>query len=165
MTGRAQTERRIQVGFDGVLFLFMAGAFLTAAFSDWKFYSALMPMIFSGFGAVVSGYIFARDLRAFLKDQQFASTGPMESAEEGTVEMIPTMLIFFGWVAYFYISVLLIGFIPTIPMAVFIFMFFVGGSSWRKSLVTSVCLIALIYLVYQEIIHVPWYRPLFFDVF
>lgn len=158
-----ETETRIQLGFSTVIFLVMLGAFLYALQSDWRFYSALMPMVFSGFGMVATGIVLLRDFRK-AKASGALSLAPADP-EDRVADMLPTMGKFFLWLAGFYVGVLLIGFLPTIPLAIIAYMRLIGGMDWRPSILTAGSVVVLIYLVYQELIHIAWYQPVFLDVF
>ena len=157
-----ETETRLQLGFSAVLFLVLLFAFVWATRSGWRFYSALMPMVFSGFGTLVAGIVLIRDYRRAKTERGIQ--GPMDP-EDRVSDMLPTMAKFFVWLGLFYVGVLLIGFLPTIPLAIVGYMRAIGGMRWRPTVLTAASVVVLIYLVYQELIHIAWYQPLFLDVF
>jgi hypothetical protein len=160
-----ETERKTQLAFTAFIFLGLLTFFLYAAFAGWRFYTALMPLVFSGIGTVLAGVVLIRDILRYRHDQAAADSASQPGDDEGVVAMLPTMLIFIGWLIAFYVSVLVVGFLPTIPVAIALYMRFVGATSWLKSIVTALIVVGLIYLVYEEVIHVAWYVPLVSGLF
>lgn len=63
---------------------------------------------------------------------------------------------FFGWFVAFLVCMALIGMIPTIPLMIVAFMRIEGRESWRLSLILAVCVTALVYGIFEQIIHIPW---------
>ena len=159
-----EIERKAQLAFTGFIFLLLLMFFLYATLSGWRFYTALMPMVFSGIGTLLSGFVLIRDIQRYRQEQAAAGALP-EPEDEGVVAMLPTMFIFIGWLIAFYVSVLVVGFLPTIPVAIALYMRLVGGFSWLKSIVTALIVVGLIYLVYEKVIHVAWYVPLVSELF
>ena len=119
-----ETETRLQLGFSAFLFLVLLFSFVWALQSGWRFYSALMPMVFSGFGTLVAGIVLIRDYRRAKTEQGIR--GPTDP-EDRVSDMLPTMVKFFAWLGLFYVGVLLIGFLPTIPLAIVGYMRVIGG--------------------------------------
>ncbi|WP_027211070.1 tripartite tricarboxylate transporter permease [Burkholderia sp. WSM2232] len=63
---------------------------------------------------------------------------------------------FFGWFVAFLACMSLIGMIPTVPIIIVAYMRIEGRESWRLSLILAACVTALIYGVFDQIIHIPW---------
>ncbi|WP_025596487.1 tripartite tricarboxylate transporter permease [Burkholderia sp. WSM2230] len=63
---------------------------------------------------------------------------------------------FFGWFIAFLVCMSLIGMIPTVPLIIVAYMRIEGRESWRLSLILAACVTALIYGVFDQIIHIPW---------
>lgn len=63
---------------------------------------------------------------------------------------------FFGWFIAFLACMALIGMIPTVPVMMIAFMRIEGRERWGLCLTLAVCVTALIYLVFDQIIHIPW---------
>ncbi|MEM5450065.1 tripartite tricarboxylate transporter permease [Paraburkholderia guartelaensis] len=68
---------------------------------------------------------------------------------------------FFGWFVAFLVCMSLIGMIPTVPIMIVAFMRVEGGEPWKLSLILAACVTALIYGVFDRIIHIPWPSSLF----
>ncbi|HEX7936145.1 MAG TPA: tripartite tricarboxylate transporter permease [Paraburkholderia sp.] len=63
---------------------------------------------------------------------------------------------FFGWFVGFLVCMSVIGMIPTVPIVIVAFMRIEGREPWRLSLILAACVTALIYGVFDQIIHIPW---------
>ncbi len=63
---------------------------------------------------------------------------------------------FFGWFLAFLACMSLIGMIPTVPLMIVAFMRIEGRESWRLSLILALCVTGLLYVIFQQIIHIPW---------
>lgn len=68
---------------------------------------------------------------------------------------------FFGWFAGFLVCMSIIGMIPTVPIVMVAFMRIEGRESWKLSLILAACVTALIYGIFDQIIHIPWPSSLF----
>ncbi|WP_118178423.1 tripartite tricarboxylate transporter permease [Paraburkholderia phosphatilytica] len=77
-------------------------------------------------------------------------------------EKLPNQLVllralrFFGWFVAFLVSMGVIGMIPTVPLIIVAFMRVEGRESWRLSLILAFCVTAFIFVVFNQIIHIPW---------
>jgi hypothetical protein len=63
---------------------------------------------------------------------------------------------FFGWFLAFLGCMSVIGMIPTVPLMIVAFMRIEGRERWRLSLIVAVCVTALVYVIFDQIIHIPW---------
>ena len=63
---------------------------------------------------------------------------------------------FFGWFLAFLTCMGLIGMIPTVPLMIVAFMRIEGRESWRLSVILALCVTAILYVIFQQIIHIPW---------
>ncbi len=68
---------------------------------------------------------------------------------------------FFGWFVAFLVCMSLIGMIPTVPIVIVAYMRLEGRESWKLSLTLAACVTALIYGVFDQMIHIPWPSSLF----
>ena len=64
--------------------------------------------------------------------------------------------IFFGWLAGFMASMAVIGLIPTVPMFVIAFMRTENSEPWKLVLPQAVGLTLFIYIVFDQLLSVPW---------
>ncbi|SAK88301.1 Tripartite tricarboxylate transporter TctA family protein [Caballeronia pedi] len=63
---------------------------------------------------------------------------------------------FFGWFLAFLACMSVIGMIPTVPLMIVAYMRIEGREPWRLSVILAVCVTAFLYLVFDQIIHIPW---------
>ncbi|WP_321798317.1 tripartite tricarboxylate transporter permease [Caballeronia sp. J97] len=63
---------------------------------------------------------------------------------------------FLGWFVAFLACMAVIGMLPTVPLMIVAYMRIEGRESWRLSVILAVCVTAFLYLVFDQIIHIPW---------
>jgi len=83
----------------------------------------------------------------------------VESAHDATVPTRTVVLrgaLFFGWLLGFLGSMALLGLIPTVPLLIISFMRLEGREPWRLSMLLALSATAVIYLVFERILHVAW---------
>ncbi|SDK25855.1 tripartite tricarboxylate transporter permease [Aliiruegeria lutimaris] len=67
---------------------------------------------------------------------------------------------FFGWFLAFLLLLSIIGLLPTIPVIIIAYMRLEGRESWLLSTVYALAVLALIYGVFDHVLHVDWPRPI-----
>jgi hypothetical protein len=65
-------------------------------------------------------------------------------------------LIFFGWMVAFLGSMAVIGLIPTVPIFVIAYMRLEGPEKWRHAAIMAVIMMTLIYVVFDQLLAIPW---------
>jgi TctA family transporter len=65
-------------------------------------------------------------------------------------------LLFFGWMAAFAASMALIGLIPTAPIFIICFMRLEGREPWRIVIPMATAVVLLIYVVFDQLLAIPW---------
>jgi TctA family transporter len=75
---------------------------------------------------------------------------------EGTGFILMRGAIFFGWFVAFLALMATIGLIPTVPIIIIAFMKIEGREPWPLTLIYAACVTVFVYLVFDQIIHVPW---------
>jgi hypothetical protein len=73
--------------------------------------------------------------------------------------------VFFGWLAAFMASMACIGLIPTVPIFVVGYMRLEGREPWRLVLPQAICLALFIYVVFDQLLAIPWPQTLLGNVF
>jgi hypothetical protein len=68
--------------------------------------------------------------------------------------------VFFGWLAAFMASMACIGLIPTVPIFVIGYMRLEGREPWRLVLPQAIGLAAFIYVVFDQLLAIPWPQTL-----
>lgn len=66
--------------------------------------------------------------------------------------------IFFAWLVFFIVSMALVGIFVTIPLFVIGYMRSEAKERWSLVLPKAVILTLFIYLVFDQILHIPWPR-------
>jgi TctA family transporter len=64
--------------------------------------------------------------------------------------------LFFGWMAGFAACMALIGLIPTVPIFITAFMRLEGREPWRIVIPMAASVVALIYVVFDQLLAIPW---------
>jgi TctA family transporter len=64
--------------------------------------------------------------------------------------------LFFGWMAGFAACMALIGLIPTVPVFITAFMRLEGREPWKIVIPMATCVVALIYVVFDQLLAIPW---------
>jgi len=65
-------------------------------------------------------------------------------------------LLFFGWMVAFLCSMAVIGLIPTVPLFIIAYMRLEGPEPWRHVVPMAAMMVTLIYVVFDQILSVPW---------
>jgi TctA family transporter len=73
-------------------------------------------------------------------------------------------MIFFGWLIAFMASMATIGLIPTVPLFVIAFMRIEGRESWRLVLPQAIFLTLFIYVMFDQLLTIPWPPTLLGDL-
>jgi TctA family transporter len=73
--------------------------------------------------------------------------------------------VFFGWLAAFMASMACIGLIPTVPIFVIGYMRLEGREPWRLVLPQAISLTLFIYVVFDQLLAIPWPQTLLGNVF
>jgi len=64
--------------------------------------------------------------------------------------------LFFGWMVAFLCSMAVIGLIPTVPIFVIAYMRLEGPEQWRHVLLMAAIMVTLIYVVFDQLLSIPW---------
>ncbi|MDR5759175.1 tripartite tricarboxylate transporter permease [Caballeronia sp. LZ035] len=63
---------------------------------------------------------------------------------------------FFSWFLAFLACMSVIGMLPTVPLMIVAYMRIEGRESWKLSLILAVCVTVFLYIVFDQILHIPW---------
>jgi hypothetical protein len=64
--------------------------------------------------------------------------------------------VFFGWMVAFLCSMATIGLLPTVPVFVIAYMRLEGPEKWQLAIVTAAIMTTLIYVVFDQLLSLPW---------
>src|SRR6202451_1071665 len=145
-----------------LLCLFIA---MLAASLDWSFAARIIPTIV-GTGAILfcslslindvfglherEGGVFAA------KSQKIHMDIASKTAHLPTKVILTRGFLFFGWMAGFAACMALIGLIPTVPIFIIAFMRLEGREPWRIVIPMAASVVALIYVVFDQLLAIPW---------
>jgi putative tricarboxylic transport membrane protein len=133
----------------------------------WPFEAKIIPTIV-GIGAIIAcglslaNDIFNKQARGEEVEGQVSASGKihMDIASKtahlpGPVILIRGLL-FFGWMVAFLGSMAVIGLIPTVPIFVIAYMRLEGPEKWRHAVTMAAVMMALIYVVFDQLLAIPW---------
>jgi hypothetical protein len=145
-----------------VILLACVGALFVYVFVQsfsWPLGTALMPRI-----AVIIGvpFLIARGIslarRTVEQQERIMDTGfrlgddPKREAQNFV--RICTFIV------GLYLAIWVFGFHIALPAGMFLYLFFCGRVGWIRSTVVSLCFLAFIVGVYDNVLHVSWHEPL-----
>ena len=146
-----------------LLCLFIA---MIAASLEWSFAARIIPTIV-GTGAIlfcalslindVFG-LHERDGGGALaeKSKKIHMDIASKTAHLPTKVILTRGFLFFGWMAGFAACMALIGLIPTVPIFITAFMRLEGREPWKIVIPMAACVVALIYVVFDQLLAIPW---------
>jgi hypothetical protein len=137
--------------------------------SQWPFEARIIPTIVSIGAIVACSLSLANDIFSKRHDElglaaqaRAAVTQKIHMDIESKTGHLPgsTILIrgflFFGWMIAFLCSMAVIGLIPTVPVFVIAYMRLEGPEKWRHAIVMAVIMTTLIYVVFDQLLSIPW---------
>jgi TctA family transporter len=137
----------------------------------WSFEAKIVPTIV-GVGAIIACSLsLANDI--FSKQHGEDVIGLDDQAKAAVTQKIhmdiasktahlPAQVIllrgflFFGWMVAFLCSMAVIGLIPTVPIFVIAYMRLEGPEQWRHVLLMAAIMVTLIYVVFDQLLSIPW---------
>jgi hypothetical protein len=146
-----------------LLCLFIA---MIAASLDWSFAARIIPTIV-GTGAILFcslsliNDVFGLHERngggaLAAKSQKIHMDIASKTAHLPTKIILTRGFLFFGWMAGFAACMALIGLIPTVPIFITSFMRLEGREPWRIVIPMAASVVALIYVVFDQLLAIPW---------
>jgi TctA family transporter len=162
------------------LFFLLMVAYMVGIASTWNFDARIVPTIVGGFGVFVVGLSLFNEV--FRSDRAKKVEGLAEAAESeveqkihmdldsGTShlsykEVIGRAALFFGYLVGFMAVMSVIGLIPTAGLFIIFFMRYEGKERWPLVLTYAACTVALIYVMFDQVMAVPWPQTLMGDWF
>jgi TctA family transporter len=137
--------------------------------SQWPFEARIIPTIVSIGAIIACSLSLANDIFSKHQDEQglaaqakAAVSQKIHMDVESKTGHLPgsTILIrgflFFGWMIAFLCSMAVIGLIPTVPLFVIAYMRLEGPEKWRHAIIMAVIMTTLIYVVFDQLLSIPW---------
>ena len=154
----------------GYLFFLGVGAYALATMQGWQFLAKVGPMVVATI-LVIAGTL-SLALKVFLSPAEAAAgNGGGIHMDSGTYDdeamsnrvVVTRAARFLGWLLAFLAITAVIGMIPTVPLIMVAFMRIEGRESWKLSLIMAVCVTALLYGVFDQVLHISWPSSLLGD--
>jgi TctA family transporter len=152
-------KRVIDAGLWLVAFAGFAAAFWSA--QDWRFSARLMPQTAAAAGLLViacAGFAAAvarlQGKPMFAAKPAYEVTGTFGDLAETTV--YGRLLIETLWLSGLLAAVLVIGLMPAIGLYMFLYMATAGKTPWPAALGIAIALWIGFYILFVELLHVPW---------
>src|SRR5262249_23427064 len=137
----------------------------------WPFEAKIIPTIVGVTAVIAVSLSLANDI--FRKQHAERTAGVDETGKSGVTQKIhmdiasktahlPGHIIlirgfmFFGWMVAFLCSMAVIGLIPTVPIFVIAYMRLEGPEKWRHAAIMAVVMVTLIYVVFDQLLNIPW---------
>jgi TctA family transporter len=166
----------------GMLCLFLA---MLATSVNWPFEAKIIPTIV-GVGAVIACSLsLANDVfnKRAREAMAAAAAGAGNPGSPGSGPAMPVSqkihmdiesktahvpgpvilirgFMFFGWMVAFLCSMAVIGLIPTVPIFVIAYMRLEGPEKWRHAIIMALVMMTLIYVVFDQLLTIPWPQTL-----
>ncbi|HEY1607748.1 MAG TPA: tripartite tricarboxylate transporter permease [Paraburkholderia sp.] len=145
------------------VFFIAIGTYMLATSQSWTLMARIGPTVVAGI--LVAAGTLSLAYKVFFVPAGAATAGAggvhMDVSSDHD-EKLPNKVVllraarFFGWFVAFLVCMSLIGMIPTVPIMIVAFMRVEGRESWKLSLIIAACVTALIYGVFDQLIHIPW---------
>ena len=144
----------ILLAFVGALFVYV----FVQSFS-WPLGTALMPRI-----AVIIGvpFLIARviSLARHTVEQQERIMDTGFRLGDNSKREATNFVRICTFIVGLYLAIWVFGFHIALPTGIFLYLFFCGRVGWIGSTVVSLCFLAFIVGVYDNVLHVSWHEPL-----
>jgi TctA family transporter len=162
-----------------VFMIVLIGVMLVQA-SSWHFSAKLVPTIVGSLALFFATVSLFNEV--FRRPAVVAAAGGVDDTEstvqkkihmdlESDTAHVPTRLIllragaFFGWLIAFMASMATIGLIPTVPMFVILYMRLENREPWKLVLPQAIGLTLFIYIVFDQLLTIPWPQTLLGNLF
>lgn len=156
-----------------VLFFVFAATLMWAA-RDWPYGARIGPVVVGGsmliFSALSLIYLaFGRSDATLALGRKGPGGIHMDLASDaGELPAIVALkrgALFFGWLIAFMATMAVIGLLPTVPIFVVAFMRLEGREPWRLAIIYAAFVVLAIFLIFDQLISVPWPRTLLGELF
>ena len=132
---------------------------------DWPLTAARLPFLASVGGIiVVTAYalvhFFIESTRGERKIMDIGRT----AIDDDSSAILRRTIKAVGSTAGFVLSIWLLGFQITIPLYIFLYLFLFGQTRWWQALIGSVLFVVILYMFFDNVVHVTWPEPIFGEV-
>jgi TctA family transporter len=159
-----------------VFFLGVVAAMMITA-SEWNMSAKIVPMIV-GWIALILGTVSLIN-QVFRRPELQPERAPVPGQAGARLhmdlqtdltalsvgEVLKRAAIFFGWLIAFMASMSMIGLIATVPLFLVAFMRLENREPWKLVVPLAICLTTFIYVVFDQLLTIPWPPTYFGDWF
>lgn len=142
------------------LFTLFIGAVLVAAMQvslEWPLRASIIILVLGGIGLALLFAQMASDIKNAIAGKS-SETLTMEAPAVETQSRWGNLEIW-SWIVGFFLAIHVIGFLAAVPLFVFSYTKFYGGS-WRLSTALGTIAWVFVYSLFDALLHVPWSKPL-----
>ncbi|WP_238381055.1 tripartite tricarboxylate transporter permease [Alkalilacustris brevis] len=152
----AGVARRADHYADIILLVGVIGLFSYVLWSswDWRFSARMMPHALSYAGLLAGGLLAL----GFL-------TGRAPRIRPSTAEPLALVLRQMAWLVGLLVSIRLVGMLPAIALFGIVYMLTEGRTRWHHTLLIVVPFVLALYLLFQNMLNIPWPQSLLGDLF
>jgi TctA family transporter len=155
--------KRPLIDYSTIFSLFIIAVISAALFMsvEWQYAAKVIPLSI-GFPTLILA-VASMLIQIFFaqrsEDENIASTGRTIGNLEPK-EMAKRAVNYFGWLVSFILIAKAIGFLPSIFLYLFLYIKFQGEESWKAASAISAGMILFCWIVFDQIIHIPWPQSL-----
>ena len=153
-----------------VLFIFVLTLVVSA---DWEFGARLVPQVVGWFGLAFAGGLLFTEL--FVTRAEAPKAPPsatrihfdnvMDFGDLPGSEINRRAVVYFAWCAGFLIGAVIIGLLPAVLVFLVAYMRWAGRESWTTTLGVALPLTLVSYILFHNILHIPWPQSLVGNLF
>jgi hypothetical protein len=145
-----------------LMYVFFIGValYMLASAQQWIFMARIGPTVVAGILVVagtvsLANKVFFTSARAGQGGIHMDVGGDHDGAVPEKVALARAAG-FLGWLLGFLACTSVIGLIPTVPLFIVAFMRVEGRESWRTSTILAICVTAVLYGIFDQVLHIPW---------
>jgi hypothetical protein len=174
------TRPHFEVSMIFPIIVLIVVSYLTSIALEWNFKARIVPVIVCT-GALIFcslsllNQIFRKPTHTASAEEQalaaVGKSGKMHMDIATNIGHLPTSTklirgaLFFVWMLAFMGSMSLIGLIPTVPLFIISYMRIEGREPWRLTLSITVAMTFLVYVLFDQLLTIPWPPSVLGDVF
>ena len=153
--------------FSAIMAALLAGSLFIS--SSWDLNAKLVPQVIAWFGLAFTLMALIGRFVSFTAPGEATAAVHFDiQADYGDLSVATIFLRFaryYGWCVGFLVAAIVTGILPAIFLFLAGFIRFDGGEKWRMTLIISVGTTLFCYILFHQILHVPWPQSLIGDLF
>ncbi len=152
------------------IFMICLFGYMLIEASSWNFAAKIIPMIVGAGGILFCAISLFDDMcksevhaaraeeraAAGIADEKMHMDIGTNITDLSNGTILLRGAIFFGYLIAFLISMFLIGIVPTVPIFIIALMRIEGPESWKALIPMAICMTALVYGLFDQLLTIPW---------